>query len=315
MDNRTGGIKAAIGGRKYVPRGFNRVFAKRQPGSVLKPLIVYAPALETKKYNPYSLLTNERNSFEGYEPRNYNHEYSKEMTMYDAILESANVPAVSLLNELGVEEGKQYLEKGNVHIADAGLSTALGGLKNGVSTFDLVKMYRSFLANGNIIEPHVIDKVLNRHGAVIGESPKVETKIFSKQTAWYMTKMLEGVVKEGTARVGVYNGALAGKTGTTSLPNDDKGARDMWFVGYTPNLVGAVWIGYDRTDKEHQLQGESASATKLFKKILTKANVEHKEKFMKPEGVETIGAPIRLRKIEDVKMKLSFSLSVYLKQN
>ena len=64
-----------------------------------------------EKYNPYSLLTNERNSFEGYEPRNYNHEYSKEMTMYDAILESANVPAVSLLNELGVEEGKQYLEK------------------------------------------------------------------------------------------------------------------------------------------------------------------------------------------------------------
>ena len=81
----------------------------------------------------------------------------------------------------------------------------------------------------------------------------------------------------------------------------------MWFVGYTPNLVGAVWIGYDRTDKEHQLQGESASATKLFKKILTKANVEQKEQFMKPEGVETIGAPIRLRKIENVKMKLAFS--------
>lgn len=149
--------------------------------------------------------------------------------------------------------------------------------------------------------------MLNRHGAVIGESPKVETKIFSKQTAWYMTKMLEGVVKEGTAKAGVYNGALAGKTGTTSLPNDDNGARDMWFVGYTPNLVGAVWIGYDRIDKEHQLQGESASATKLFKKILTKANVEQKEQFRKPEGVETIGAPIRLRKIEDVKMKLAFS--------
>ncbi|HDR7382007.1 penicillin-binding protein [Bacillus toyonensis] len=307
MDNRTGGIKAAISGRKYVPRGFNRIFAKRQPGSVLKPLIVYAPALETKKYNPYSLLTNEKASFEGYEPRNYNRRYTKEMTMYDAILDSANVPAVSLLNELGIEEGKQFLEKGNVHIADAGLSTALGGLKNGVSPFDLVKMYRAFLANGNIIEPHVIDKVLNRHGAVIGESPKVETKIFSKQTAWYMTKMLEGVVKEGTAKVGVYNGALAGKTGTTSIPNDDNGARDMWFVGYTPNLVGAVWVGYDHTDKEHKLQGESAAATKLFKKILTKANVEQKEKFMQPEGVETIGAPIRLRKIEDVKMKLSFS--------
>ncbi|SDZ08648.1 PBP1A family penicillin-binding protein [Bacillus sp. 166amftsu] len=307
MDNMTGGIKAAIGGREYVPRGFNRVFAKRQPGSVLKPLIVYAPALETKKYNPYSLLTNERVSVEGYEPRNYNHRYSKEVTMYDALLESANVPAVSLLHEMGIEEGKQYLEKGNIHIAESGLSTALGGLKEGVSPFELVKMYRSFLANGNIIEPHVIEKVLDRHGKVIGESPKNETKVFSKQTAWYMTKMLEGVVKEGTAKTGEYKGALAGKTGTTSLPNQSEGARDFWFVGYTPSLVGAVWIGYDRTDNEHQLHDESASATQLFKKILTKANVQDDSNFKKPKGVETIGTPIRLSKIENIEAKLSFS--------
>ena len=128
MDNRTGGIKAAIGGRKYVPRGFNRVLQKTA-GLCAKTTYRLCASTRNEKYNPYSLLTNERHSFEGYEPRNYNHEYSKEMTMYDAILESANVPAVSLLNELGVEEGKQYLEKGNVHIADAGLSTALGGLK------------------------------------------------------------------------------------------------------------------------------------------------------------------------------------------
>ncbi|PDY45920.1 transglycosylase domain-containing protein [Bacillus pseudomycoides] len=307
MDNATGGIKAAIGGREYVPRGFNRVFAKRQPGSVLKPLIVYAPALETKKYNPYSLLTNEQTSFEGYEPRNYNHRYSKEVTMYDALLESANVPAVSLLHEMGVEQGKQYLEKGNIHIAESGLSTALGGLKEGVSPFELVKMYRAFLANGKIIEPHVIEQVLDRHGKVIGESPKNETKVFSKQTAWYMTKMLEGVVKEGTASAGVYNGALAGKTGTTSLPNQSEGARDIWFVGYTPSLVGAVWIGYDRTDKEHQLYDGKLSATELFKKILTKANVQDNSNFKRPKGVETIGKPIRLSKIENVEAQLSFS--------
>lgn len=176
MDNQTGGIKAAIGGREYVPRGFNRVFAKRQPGSVLKPLLVYAPALETKKYNPYSLLTNERTAFKGYVPRNYNHQYSKEVTMYDALLQSANVPAVSLLHELGVEEGKQYLEKGNIHIADSGLSAALGGLKEGVSPFEIVKMYRAFLANGKIIEPHVIEKVFDRQGKMIGESQKKKRK-------------------------------------------------------------------------------------------------------------------------------------------
>lgn len=307
MDNATGGIKAAIGGREYVPRGFNRVFAKRQPGSVLKPLIVYAPALETKKYNPYSLLTNEQTAFDGYEPRNYNHRYTKEVTMYDALLESANVPAVSLLHELGAEEGKQYLEKGNIHIADSGLSMALGGLKEGVSPFELVKMYRAFLANGKIIEPHVIEKVLDRHGAVIGESPKGETKIFSKQTAWYMTKMLEGVVEEGTAKAGIYSGALAGKTGTTSISNQSEGTRDVWFVGYTPSLVGAVWIGYDRTDKEHQLQDGKLSATVLFKKILTKANIQDNMKFKQPKGVETIGKPIRLSKIENIEAKLSFS--------
>ncbi|MDM5153754.1 PBP1A family penicillin-binding protein [Bacillus sp. DX1.1] len=307
MDNETGGIKAAIGGRQYVSRGFNRVYAKRQPGSVLKPLLVYAPALETKKYNPYSLLTNERISFEGYEPRNYNHQYSKEVTMYDALLESTNVPAVSLLHEMGVEQGKQYLEKGNIRIPESGLSTALGGLKEGVSPFELVKMYRAFLANGKIIEPHVIEKVFNRHGEVIGESSKSETKIFSKQTAWYMTKMLEGVVKEGTARAGQYSGALAGKTGTTSLSNQDAGARDLWFVGYTPSLVGAVWIGYDRTDKEHQLHDGSSSATQLFKTILKKANVQDKQSFSQPKGVETIGRPIRLRKLDKVEVKLSFS--------
>ncbi|WP_242142130.1 MULTISPECIES: transglycosylase domain-containing protein [unclassified Bacillus cereus group] len=306
MDNQTGGIKAAIGGREYVPRSFNRVFAKRQPGSVLKPLLVYAPALETKRYNPYSLLTNEKTAFQGYVPRNYNHQYAKEVTMYDALLQSANVPAVSLLHELGVEEGKQYLEKGNIHIADSGLSAALGGLKEGVSPFEIVKMYRAFLANGKIIEPHVIEKVFDRHGKMIGESPKEETKIFSKQTAWYMTKMLEGVVEEGTARAGVYKGALAGKTGTTSLSNQREGVRDIWFVGYTPSLVGAVWMGYDRTDKKHTLYGESESATELFKKILTKAHVQDKEKFKRPKGVATISKPIHLRKIEHLEAKLSF---------
>ncbi|MGG2066775.1 PBP1A family penicillin-binding protein [Bacillus sp. S14(2024)] len=307
MDSKTGGIRAAVGGRHYIARGLNRIYAKRQPGSVLKPLLVFAPALETKKYTPYSLLTNEQNSFDGYEPRNYNDQYSKEVTMYDALLESANVPAVSLLHEIGVEEGKRYLEKGDIYIPEHGLSTALGGLKEGVSPFELVKMYRAFGAGGKIVEPHVIEKVLNRHGEMIGQATGKEIKIFSKQTAWYMTKMLEGVVKEGTAQDGVYKGALAGKTGTTSLPNQEDGARDVWFVGYTPNLVGAVWMGYDRTDDKHYVRGSSAYPTKLFKTILAKVNVQDEKKFVQPRGVETIGMPIRLSKVDGLEAKLTFT--------
>ncbi|MGG0238177.1 transglycosylase domain-containing protein [Bacillus rhizoplanae] len=307
MDSKTGGIRAAVGGRHYLARGLNRIYAKRQPGSVLKPLLVYAPALETKKYTPYSLLTNEQSSFDGYEPHNYNNQYSKEVTMYDALLESANVPAVSLLHEIGVEEGMRYLEKGDIYIPEHGLSTALGGLKEGVSPFELVKMYRAFVAGGKIVEPHVIEKVLNRHGEIIGQATGKEIKIFSKQTAWYMTKMLEGVVKEGTAQDGVYKGPLAGKTGTTSLPNQETGARDVWFVGYTPDLVGAVWMGYDRTDDKHYVRGSSAYPTKLFKTILAKVNVQAEKKFVQPRGVETIGMPIRLSKVDGLEAKLMFT--------
>ncbi|MGG0187282.1 transglycosylase domain-containing protein [Bacillus rhizoplanae] len=307
MDSKTGGIRAAVGGRHYLARGLNRIYAKRQPGSVLKPLLVYAPALETKKYTPYSLLTNEQSSFDGYEPHNYNNQYSKEVTMYDALLESANVPAVSLLHEIGVEEGMRYLEKGDIYIPEHGLSTALGGLKEGVSPFELVKMYRAFVAGGKIVEPHVIEKVLNRHGEIIGQATGKEIKIFSKQTAWYMTKMLEGVVKEGTAQDGVYQGPLAGKTGTTSLPNQETGARDVWFVGYTPDLVGAVWMGYDRTDDKHYVRGSSAYPTKLFKTILAKVNVQGEKKFVQPRGVETIGMPIRLSKVDGLEAKLMFT--------
>ncbi|WP_051317244.1 PBP1A family penicillin-binding protein [Bacillus panaciterrae] len=307
MDSKSGGIKAAIGGRNYVPRGWNRVYMKRQPGSVLKPLLVYGPALETKKYKPYSLLANEKQSFAGYIPRNYNEQYSKEITMYDAIKESANVPAVWLLNEIGMETGKTYLEKGNVAIEEDGLSAALGGLKEGISPLELVKMYRAFVEEGNIVEPHVIEKIVNRKDEVIAKASQKETKIFSEQTAWYMTRMLEGAVKEGTAQAGSYEGALAGKTGTTSLPNQDNGAKDAWFVGYTPTMVGALWMGYDRTDASHYLEGGSSYPTKLFKKILTSAHTEAFASFKKPKGVKNVGEPIRLEKLESVQAKLTFT--------
>ncbi|WP_416828674.1 transglycosylase domain-containing protein [Ectobacillus polymachus] len=307
MDSKTGGIKAAIGGRHYVLRGYNRLYMKRQPGSVMKPILVYAPALETKKYQPYSMLSNEKQSFDGYIPRNYHDIYSKEITMFDAIKDSANVPAVSLLNEIGIDAAKSYLKKANVNISDSGLSAALGGLKEGVSPLDLVKVYRSFSADGNVVEPHVIERIINQKGAILGQASQKETNIFSKQTAWYMTRMLEGTVKDGTAQSGTYNGALAGKTGTTSLPNRDKGARDTWFVGYTPRLVGAVWMGYDRTDESHYVTAGSDFPTKLFKKILTSSHVETDTAFAMPDGVENIGEPIRLAKVTNVHAKLTFT--------
>ena len=148
---------------------------------------------------------------------------------------------------------------------------------------------------------------MNRNGDTIATAAPKETQIFSKQTAWYMTRMLEGAVKEGTAQAGEYEGALAGKTGTTSLPSNSTGARDVWFAGYTPSLVGAVWMGYDRTDSEHYLVGGSNYPTRLFKKVLTDAHAEVFAKFPQPKDVENVEEPIRLDKLENVRVKLVFT--------
>nr|WP_304214469.1 PBP1A family penicillin-binding protein [Fredinandcohnia onubensis] len=306
LDNDTGGVLASIGGRHYVSRGINRVVIKRQPGSTIKPLAVYGPALEEDEFEPYSLLVDKKLTYGEYEPSNYSGIYKGEISMYDALVESSNAPAVWMLDRVGIDTAKKYLTKAGITIPDQGLSIALGGLKEGISPIAMAKAYRAFARDGKVIEPHVISKIVNREGKVIGEASTHETEAFSKQTAWYMTRMLEGVVDNGTARVGTYPGALAGKTGTTNLPGVENGIKDAWFVGFTPSVVGAIWMGYDSTDATHYLKGGSASPTKLFKKILDQSELKKATAFSAPKDVEELEPPIRLAEIDDVKASLTF---------
>ncbi|WP_077617178.1 transglycosylase domain-containing protein [Bacillus sinesaloumensis] len=306
LDNETGGVLASIGGRHYVSRGINRVLVKRQPGSTIKPLAVYGPALEENEFEPYSMLVDKKLSYGEYEPSNYSGIYKGKISMYDAVIESANAPAVWMLDRLGIDTAKEYLTKTGITIPDQGLSIALGGLQEGISPIAMAKAYRAFARDGKVIEPHVISKIEDRDGKVIGEAPKHETEAFSKQTAWYMTRMLEGVVDSGTARVGSYSGALAGKTGTTNLPGVENGIKDAWFVGFTPTVVGAIWMGYDSTNSNQYLKSGSASPTKLFKKILDHSELKNMTAFSTPKDVEELEPPIRLSEISDVKANLSF---------
>jgi penicillin-binding protein 2A len=307
MDSKTGGIRAAIGGRDYENRGLNRVYVKRQPGSTMKPPLVYAPALETGEYTPYSLLKNERMAFDDYKPHNYDNRYSPDITMYDAIKSSANIPAVWLLNEVGIKESKTYLEKMNMGIEDNGLSIALGGLSEGYTPLEMTKAYRAFAEGGKVVEPYVITEIKNRHGEIIGEHEKKEAEVYSKQTAWNMTRMLESVVKEGTGKAGTYDGALAGKTGSTNIPTIKNGTKDAWFVGYTPDVVGAIWMGYDKTDDQHYLVEGSNYPTKMMKDILSEIDDNAKPVFAKPDDVEELDAPIRLGDVTDMKADMTFT--------
>lgn len=306
LNNKTGGVLSAIGGRNYVRKGFNRIEAKRQPGSTMKPLAVYAPAIEEGLFEPYSLIKDEKMSFGSYSPKNYDHRYSGVVTMVDALIVSKNVPAVWVMDRIGVETSKKYLARNGINIKDQGLAVALGGLTYGVSPLELANAYRTFAQNGLYSEPYFIEAIYDQEGKRVGGFEGKKRQVYSAQTAWYMTRMLEQVVKEGTASPGEYDGALAGKTGTTSFVGKEGAVKDAWFAGYTPEVTGAVWIGYDETNENQYLKAGSAYATKLFKAIVKDTHVETKKVFALPEGLKDLEKPIRIESVKDFHVSYSF---------
>lgn len=314
MDEETGGIVAAIGGRSYKFLDFNRVYAKRQPGSTIKPLAVYAPALETKEFTPYSILPDELREWDGKKVRNHNDRYDGSVTLYDALKRSKNTSTVWLYNEIGFDYVNSYLKKMGMEITDNGYSVALGGLEHGVTPIQLVQGYRTFIHNGEMIEAHTIKEIYDRNGELIAKAEPKTEQVFSPQVAWNMTEILIDVVKSGTGTAGTYPHELAGKTGTTQHDSKDA-ARDAWFVGMTPEYVTALWMGYDKTDENHYLIGGSSYPTQLTKKILTEIDKHKplKAAFTKPENVQALAEPVDLPEINDLESSYIFGGLKFIK--
>ncbi|MGI8314500.1 PBP1A family penicillin-binding protein [Halobacillus mangrovi] len=309
MDHKSGALVAAVGGRDFKHGDVNRVKTKHQPASVIKPLAVYGPALMDDNYDPFTLLSDSRQSFAGnFNPSNYNDEYEGEVSLYEALVESKNVSAVWLLDRIGVNYSKQYLSKLGLPTEDKGLAIALGGLSKGYSPLQLTEAYRSFAQQGKRVVGYTIRSIENRDGEIIHEHKLKEKKVFNKQTAWFMTEMLQTTVEEGTASAGDYAKALAGKTGTSQLASG-KGNSDVWFAGYTPEYVGVLWMGYDRVGEQRWLEGGSSYPTRMMKNILTKVDQQKNltASFSKPEGVESLPEPIDLPVINDLEGKLRLS--------
>ncbi len=277
LDPRTGGITALIGGRgEHVFRGFNRATQlKRQPGSTMKPLAVYTPALE-QGYSVFAELKDEPFDFNGYRPENYDHMYRGSVSMYEAVIHSLNVPAVWLLDQIGIEKGVDAAKRFGIPLtaADHYLGLALGGLEHGVSPLQMAQAYSVFPNEGMRTEAHIITKIIDREGNEIAKWRPKKVRVTTKEVAQKMTFLLEGVVREGTGqRASIPGRELAGKTGSTQVPIAGvNGVKDQWFVGFTPNLVGAVWLGYDNTDKDHYLQTTSSQTVAvIFREMMEKA--------------------------------------------
>lgn len=276
VDPRDGGIRALIGGRGNQPfRGFNRASQlKRQPGSAMKPIAVYAPALE-RGYGPGDTLIDEPIDFGGYRPKNADGRYHGAVSLYEALIRSYNTPAVKLLYEIGIDAGLDASARFGLSLAneDRTLALALGGLQEGVSPLAMAEAYGTFANDGSRMPAHTIERIESADGVVIVDASKqAPVKVIEPEIARTMTAMLEGVVQEGSGQAAALPGRpVAGKTGTTEMPGADSGVKDNWFVGFTPQLVGSVWLGYDQTDSGHYLTTTSKAAAAVFRALMVEA--------------------------------------------
>lgn len=308
MLDRDGKIVAALGGRQYQFKNYNRVYTKRQPGSTMKPLAVYGPALMSGDYEPYSMLPDEKQEWDGHVVRNVNDQYEGSVSLYDALRVSKNTSAVWLYEELGYKYVSDFLNKMDIPLENEGFNIALGGLKDGVSPLQMAQAYSSFLREGQMVEAHSLVSVSDYKGKVLYENKTETSDVFSEQVAWTMTELLKSVVTSGTATSGDYPYELAGKTGSTQHDHVEGATKDAWFVGYTPEYVTSLWIGYDKSNEDQYLTAGSAYPTMLTKGILNEISkqAELKQTFEKPEGVVALEEPIQLPIIESLTGKFTF---------
>lgn len=257
IDNETGYVKAIVGGRSQDYNGhmLNRAYQSfRQPGSAIKPLLVYTPALE-RDYTPDSIVTDQPIE-DG--PVNSNGTYLGDVTLRYAVEKSINTVAWKLLEELTPATGLAYLKNMNFAKIDANderPAAALGGFTTGVSAIEMAAGYATLENDGNYRRPTCIVQILNADGTEVYVSNQEENSVYKTNAARQMTDILKGVLTDGTAAgMGLTTTESAGKTGTT---NSNK---DGWFVGYTKYYTTSVWVGYDTPAELPGLTGASYPA-------------------------------------------------------
>lgn len=245
MDPRTGHIKAMVGGKDYNASQYNRVLAKRQPGSAIKPILYYA-ALE-HGFTPATLMRSEPTTFtydEGratYTPRNFNDQYAyADITLEEALIRSDNIYAVKTIMHLGPEVMVETLKRFGFEGEFQPLPSLALGAQN-VSLLEMVKAYGALANQGLQAEPVAILRIEDAQGRVLVEAKQELKPLLKKEETFLLTHMMEHVFLEGGTghRVAsLLHRPAAGKTGSTDT--------DAWMMGFTPQLVAGVWVGYDQ---------------------------------------------------------------------
>ncbi len=292
VDVRTGQVLAVVGGRKYeVRRGLNRATdLRRQPGSALKPLVAYAPAIDQFGYMTASVLRDEPTNFGGYKPRNASYTYYGNVSMRTALQNSLNVSTVALMDQIGVPAGRAYLEKVGIPLdsRDSNLALALGAMTYGVSPVQLAAAYAPFANGGSFYAPHMITRITGPGGQVLYQHRSGGTRVLKATSAFLMTSLLQSVTQSGTgAKLSGAGTPVAGKTGTVNMTGG--GNRDIWMACYNSEIACAFWMGFDEPDAAHKLAGwvsggdnTAAMARDYFKALYKNRD---KPQFTRPGGI------------------------------
>lgn len=275
LDPKTGGVRALVGrvGSDENPgfRTYNYATqAARSPGSTIKPLVVYSPAVAAG-WSTNKELDNSTTQYGSYEVNNYaGIQSSPTVPMYQALAESLNLPAVATANDLGLNTVFEYGKKFGLNMdkVDKSLAVALGA---GVTTnpMQMAQAYGTFANGGVMNDAHLITKIENASGQVVKSHSQKSTRVLSGSTTDKMTNMMLGTFSNGTGvNAAPYGYTMAGKTGTTETSFNKDLSGDQWVIGYTPDVVISQWLGFPTTDENHYLTDSSAgTASEIFRNV------------------------------------------------
>lgn len=286
VDPKTGGILGAAGSRKqdFARLGTDRVFSQSSPGSSIKPIMDYGPAIQSGNWTPTSILDNQPHNFGGgYAPQNWDPAAPAKVTLQYGIEWSQNVASVWLLQQIGIQTGASFAQNDGIKLTSSDrqhLGIAIGGMEYGVSPIEMAQAYEAFDNNGIQMKTYLISKIVNQHGATIYQNQPQTKTIMSPNTATVMTRLMQDVVAFGTGQGAQVPGwGVAGKTGTvqynsglTASAADANWVKYGWFDGYTPNMVGSIYLGYDVSSPQHHLtmypHDPSGNAAQIFGDIV-----------------------------------------------
>ena len=288
LDNETGGVVAMYSNLN----SFSSL--RRQAGSTVKPLIVYAPAIEFGKYYPDSFVLDEKIDIDGYSPKNASGNYLGYVTINKAVEKSLNTVAVKIFNQIGTDKCKQFGENLGLEFSpdDNSLPLALGASKNGDTLLNIASAYCTLADGGVAKQAKFIKEIRDKNGIILYSCSNNKSQVLSSETSYLMTKMLKNVAKSGTAKtLSTLPFEVASKTGTVGSNLSSKNS-DAYNISYTTKHTFGVWVGSDNYEEESLMPKEingSTLPTKIMKNVLEKVYSESAPaNFKTPAGIKTI---------------------------